>query len=563
MPDTSTLDRDLGVLRAKAQEWVTTPIAQKRELLEALRDAATEVADEWVGACCQGKGLPMHSPAAGEEWIGGAYAMIAGVTALIQTLQTIEAGKNPLDKVKARTLSGGQIALRVFPYVVQDRILLGYTGDVWLRPGVTIEQAKLGVARKLRDTNLPGEVGLVLGAGNFSSIAPLDALGKLLVDNAVVIVKLNPINAYMEPLLDRVFAPFIERGFVRITSGGADVGRYLTQHPEVDSIHLTGSAASHDAIVFGPGEEGARRKAAREPLVTKPITSELGGVSPVMIVPGRWSDSALKFHAQHVTTQRLHNSGFNCIASQVVVLSRNWPQAGRFLDYLRQAMRDAPARPAYYPGAADRQHRAVEDHPKAELLGGDDTCPRTLLTDLDPNDPNEPAFRDEYFGPVLGITALPGATPEEFLDNAVDFCNSQLYGTLGANVIATPKTIRSMGPTFDPAIARLRYGTVAINAWVAPIFAMPRGTWGAFPGHDIYNVGSGIGVVHNAFLLDANHVERSVGRGPFHPQPKPLWFINNRTSHLAGEYMTQFAAEPHLIKAMPKLTAAFTASVRG
>src|SRR5437868_522086 len=141
MPDTSTLDRDLGVLRAKAQEWVTTPIAQKRELLEALRDAATEVADEWVGACCKGKGLPMHSPAAGEEWIGGAYAMIAGVTALIQTLQTIEAGKNPLDKVKARTLSGGQIALRVFPYVVQDRILLGYTGDVWLRPGVTIEQA--------------------------------------------------------------------------------------------------------------------------------------------------------------------------------------------------------------------------------------------------------------------------------------------------------------------------------------------------------------------------------------------------------------------------------------
>ncbi len=560
---TTALDRDVAVLHSKAREWVTTPLAEKRRLLEALRVATAEVADEWVRVSCQGKGIAPNSPAAGEEWMSGPYALISNVAALIRLVEQLETGTNPLDRVRVRTLPGGRVALRAFPAVAQDLVLAGYTGHVWLRPGVTLEQAKAGVARRLRDTNLPGQVGLVLGAGNINSIPPLDGLTKLYQDNAVVMIKLNPVNAYLEPVLNRAFAPFVECGFVRITAGGIDVGSSLVRHPEVDAIHITGSSASHDAIVFGPGEEGARRKQAREPLITKPITSELGGVGPVVVVPGRWRDSALRLQAQNVATQRLHNSGFNCIATQIVVLPQNWPQAGRFLDYLRQAVRDAPGRPAYYPGSADRQRGAVEAHPEAELLGGDPDVPRTLLTDLHSDNVGEPAFRTEYFGPVLGVTRLPGATAAEFLDNAVDFCNDRLFGDLGVGLIAAPQTIRGLGPLFDAAIARLRYGTVAINCWVGPVFAMPRGTWGAFPGHDIYNVGSGVGIVHNALLLDPDHVERSVGRGPFHPWPKPVWFVTNHTAHTTGEQMTRFAAEASLSKAMPKVLAALTSSLRG
>jgi acyl-CoA reductase-like NAD-dependent aldehyde dehydrogenase len=82
-----------------------------------------------------------------------------------------------------------------------------------------------------------------------------------------VLIKLNPVNGYLEPVLNRAFAPFVERGFVRITAGGTDLGSYLVSHRGVDSIHITGNSASHDAVVFGPGEEGARRKHAREPLL--------------------------------------------------------------------------------------------------------------------------------------------------------------------------------------------------------------------------------------------------------------------------------------------------------
>jgi aldehyde dehydrogenase (NAD(P)+) len=563
MPDTAALDRDIAVLHSSARRWVTTPLSEKRRLLEALRAAAAEVADEWVRVSCQAKGIAPNSPAAGEEWLSGPYALLSNVAALARSVEQLETGRNPLDRARVRTLPNGQVALRAFPVVVQDLVLAGYTGYVWLRPGVTLDQARAGVARRLRDTDLPGQVGLVLGAGNINSISPLDGLTKLYQDNAVVLIKLNPVNAYLEPVLNQAFAPFVERGFVRITAGGAEVGSYLVRHPEVDAIHITGSSASHDAVVFGVGEEGARRKHAREPLITKPITSELGGVGAVVVVPGRWKDSALRLQAQNVATQRLHNSGFNCVATQVVVLPRSWPQAGRFLDYLRQAVQDAPDRPAYYPGAADRQQGAVEAHPKAELLGGDPDVPRTLLTDLQPDDVSDPAFCTEYFGPVLGVTYLPGATTAEFLENAVDFCNDRLLGDLGVGLIAAPKAIRALGPRFDGAVARLRYGTVAINCWVGPVFGMPCGTWGAFPGHDIYDVGSGVGIVHNALLLDPDHVERTVGRGPFHPRPKPPWFVTNRTAHTTGEQMTWFAAEASLGKAMPRVLAALTSSLRG
>jgi hypothetical protein len=324
--DRAALDADVAALRAAAGEWAATPLPEKRRLLEAVRGATAAVADEWVRVCCQGKAIAAGSPAVGEEWMSGPYALLSGVAALIRLLRGLEAGANPLDRLRVRTLPGGQVALRVFPSSPEDRLVLGYAAEVWLRSGVTLEQARAGVARRLRDPGPPGRVVLVLGAGNISSIPPLDALAKLYQDNAVALVKLNPVNAYLEPVLNRALAPFLERGFVRVTSGGADIGSYLAHHPEVDTVHITGNAASHDALVFGPGPEGARRKRAREPLLTKPVTSELGGVGPVVVVGGRWSDAALRAQAEDIATQRLHNSGFNCIATQIVVLPRSWPR---------------------------------------------------------------------------------------------------------------------------------------------------------------------------------------------------------------------------------------------
>ena len=564
--DRAELDGALSELRAGAGRWARLPVAAKRDLLLELHRGVAEVAADWVEVACGLKGIAVDSPLAGEEWMSGPYVVLAYVRALARTLQALETGRDPLRGLRMRTRGERQVALEVLPAGGYDRLLLnGYRAEVWMQAGVSREEVAASCGRRARAPGA-GRVALVLGAGNISSIAPLDVLYKLYADGDAVVVKLNPVNAALQPVLERAFAAYLQRGFVRFAAGGADVGGYLAHHPTVGAVHMTGSVAVHDAIVFGRGEQGARRKAENRPLLDKPMTSELGGVSPTIILPGRWSEDDLRYQAEHVATQKLHNCGFNCVAAQVVVLPRAWPQADRFLAYLRAAMRRAPTRPAYYPGAAERQAQTVARHPDADLLGGD--VPRTLLADLDPTDV-DPVFTTEVFAPVLAVTRLPGRTASEFLDAAVAFCNERLAGTLAANLLAHPRTLKGLGSCLEHAITRLRYGGIGVNCWSAVAYLAPRATWGGFPGSTLRDVQSGIGVVHNALLLE--HPERTVVRGPFrrfprsllHAEltlsPRPPWFVTNRTAHITTKRLTGLEASP----SARHLPGIFAAALRG
>jgi aldehyde dehydrogenase (NAD(P)+) len=145
-------------------------------------------------------------------------------------------------------------------------------------------------------------------------------------------------------VLERALRPLIDPGFLRIVTGGAEVGGELINDPRVAAVHMTGAAATHDAIVFGTGDEGAANKAAGRKLLDKPVTSELGGISPTIVLPGRWSAADLRYQAEHVATQKLHNSGFNCVASQVVIVSSDWEQKDDFL--AERSVVRGPFRPA-------------------------------------------------------------------------------------------------------------------------------------------------------------------------------------------------------------------------
>ena len=46
-------------------------------------------------------------------------------------------------------------------------------------------------------SRVTGSVALVLGAGNQTAVACMDILHKLLVDDAVVVCKMNPVNEYL------------------------------------------------------------------------------------------------------------------------------------------------------------------------------------------------------------------------------------------------------------------------------------------------------------------------------------------------------------------------------
>lgn len=549
---TSDLDQILARLAAGALGWAQTPLTERADLLDQVADLTAEHAEEWVRVATQIKQLEANSPLVGEEWLSGPYAVISSCRTLAETVRHIAAGQDVLQGYGVRPTRDGGQAVRVLPHTAYDRILFsGFTADVLTRPGVTAEQLRATAGLGERTPTRSQGVAAVLGAGNIFSIAPLDVLYQLYADNRTAILKLNPVTDPLLPVFRAVFAPLVDRDLVEIVTGGADVGERIVQDPGVASVHMTGSEATHDAIVWGVGAEAVAARAANAPRLDKPITSELGGVSPVIIVPGPWSPADLRFQAEHVATQRLQNNGSNCIAAQVVIVSADWDLKGAFLAELSRAVAGAPPRPDWYPGTAARVQQARDQHRDEVDLGPDGA--RVVLPSVDLADDAEPALAMEYFGPVLGVSELPGEGAD-YLAAAVAAANERLRGTLGANVIAHPQTIRALGAAFEEAAHDLRHGTVAVNAWTGVGFATPRATWGAFPGHTLADVQSGIGVVHNTLLLA--DTERTVIRGPFRPFPRsvlhgewsltpvPPWFVSSRTAVQTGRLLTAFAARP-------------------
>jgi len=538
------IDRHLATLAARAPAWAALPLDERIDCLRALLSATSAAAPGLVADTCAAKGFsPLQ---AGEEWVATVISMLRTMRILLHTLEGIRRrGRVPLPESAIRVRPDGQVTVRVVPVDVYDRLLYrGVVGDLWVDPEVSRAdlEANMGSFYTKGVTPRPA-VSLVLGAGNVASITALDVVHKLFVDGSTVLLKFSRVSEYMAPHFERAFGGLISAGFVRTVYGGrADNGDYLVRHPAVDGIHMTGSGSSYDAVVWGP--DPAARKAAGTPIIDKPVTCELGNVSPVILVPGRWSARALRLRAEDVATQITHNAGYNCNAARVVVLPRSWPQREAFMGELRRVLGSLPRRPAYYPGAEAIYDRYLASHGKTELFGVREpgVLPTALLMDLDPEG-DHLIFREEPWCPLAATTSLPGETAADYLGRAVAFCNERLAGTLDATLIVDGATARALGPAYDAALAALRYGTVAVNIWSAAGFVFGSTPWGGFPGHTPASIGSGVGFVHNARLVDRG--QKGVIRAPFSLFPKPPWFVTHRHGDRALSRVAALAADPH------------------
>jgi acyl-CoA reductase-like NAD-dependent aldehyde dehydrogenase len=541
--DTQLLDHSIEALQRSKDAWAQLPPARKADYLDGILRRYRGVAARQVQLSNRAKGIEEGTPRSGEEW-AQPYLAARLLRLLRDSLRQVAAhGRPRLPRGAVRTRPNGQLAARVFPLSVFDRMLFpGFRAEVWMQPGAT--------EVTLAEPTAPGKVALVLGAGNVAGAGFSDLVHKLFVENQVCLFKHNPVTDYLAPILDEAFADLIRDGFLRLASGGGDAGGYLCRHPGIDEIHLTGSDRTYEAIVFGAGEEGRRRKAENRPLLTKRFTCELGNASPLIVVPGPWRDADIRFHAANIATQMVVNCGFNCLSSRVLVLARDWPRSADLMNALREVLVATPQRKAYYPGAEDRYDRVVAANPTAEPIGprSPGVLPYTLVPGIDPAESANPCFASECFLPLLAQTSLPGASAGQFLENAVEFCNRTLWGTLSASILVHPSTRRRLGGALEQALEALRYGTVAVNQWTALGYMWCSPGWGAWPGHTPADIQSGIGVVHNTFLFDKP--EKSVIHGPFRLWPTPVWFITSPRTHRVLPRLFELEYEPSLRKAL-------------
>ena len=550
------MDAAVQALQSHKDEWVTRTVRERIALLDRLIQDFAAIAPRWVAACLQAKSVAEDAPTASEEWAVGPWPVLKNLRQLRQSLSDIETYGRPRIPGPVTTRAGDQVVAQVFPQTTYDRLFFyGVTAEVWMEPGVTVEELPQTQATAYQAQQYEGKVALVLGAGNVSSIGPMDILYKLFIEDQVVLFKTNPVNAYLGSLIEESFRALVEPGFLRVVNGGAVEGAYLCNHPGIDEIHITGSDKTFDAIVFGPGSEGAARKAEHKPLLTRRVTGELGNVSPVIVVPGPWSASDIAYQSEHLVTMLTNNAGFNCNATRVIIDHASWAQRDQLLQQMRQVLTGIPPRAAYYPGAQQRHQTFVAEHPEAEQFGTptNGQLPWTLIAGVDPGNAEDMCFTTEVFCSLFAETPIEAANVPEYIDRAVAFANEHLWGTLNATIIVHPKSLKDPAITaaVERAVADLRYGTVGVNYWAGAGFALSVTTWGAFPGHDIANIQSGTGVVHNSLMF--SRPQKSVLRGPFRSIPTPPWFVTRgKMARKLFPKLTEFEAAPSPLK-VPEL----------
>ncbi len=540
-------------LREHAREFARLSVGQKLDLLHDIGRRTRDAASDWVHAACTAKGIPADAPVAGEEWIAGPGLTLRNIRFLIRSLGEIrQRGVPVIEDKRVADLPHGAVSVKVTPYDGYDAALYGgIVAETWLATGIRRTDISSHQASFYKKKDPEGGVSLVLGAGNVASIPPMDVLYKMFVDGNVCILKMNPVNEYLGPFIERAFKPLIDKGYLAVVYGGAEVGAYLAHHELVDDLHITGSDKTHDVIVWGPpGPEREDRKRRNDPLLKKPITSELGNVSPVLVLPGPYTDDEIGSMAANVAGMVCNNGSFNCNAAKMLVVPKGWDRRELFVRKLSEILAHVPPRKAYYPGAFQRFEALTDGHADVRKIGQvtSQTLPWTLVLGLDPEDRQEKNFTNEPFCSILSEVAIGSMDPLAFIEAAVPFANDRLWGTLSAMLFVHPTLQADSGtnPAIEGAIRDLRYGTVAVNVWPALAYALCSTPWGGHPSATLSDIQSGLGWVHNTVMLE--DIEKCVVRAPLKPKPKHVYFPGHKTLHTLGRRLVAFEAEPSWLK---------------
>lgn len=404
----SDLELSMQRLNEHKDEWAALPLREIIRLFEAVLQNLILVADEWVEKDIQNRGLtPAHWDAA-VSYFGGPIMTIHTLRAYLQSLKDIEHDGKPRIPGKITTKSNGQVAVQVYPTSLYEKILFtGFKGEVWLDPGIKVNDHAIAQANNYLYPKRTGKVALVLGAGNVSALTINDTYHQLINERNVVLIKVHPVTEYLGELLIKIFAPLIQRGFLQVVYGGAAEGVYLCQHELIEAIHITGSDKTYENIVYGSGDVGEQNKRNRQPMLTKQITSELGNVTPAIIIPGPWTQADIEYQAENLATTMTVNSGFNCISTRVIIQHESWQLRSQLMDKLCEQLQHIPLCKSYYPGAQKRISEIVSRKPEAKQIGiaQSSESPWTVIQNLDAENNQEECFSAEVFGGFTTETA--------------------------------------------------------------------------------------------------------------------------------------------------------------
>jgi len=252
----------------------------------------------------------------------------------------------------------------------------------------------------------------------------------------------------------------IPDGVVNVVPGpGEPTGTALTGHPDVDTITFTGSVPTGRAIMRAAAEH------------VTPVTLELGGKNPAVVLPDADLDSAVEW----IETGIFTNAGQVCSAADRAIVHEDVHD--EFVDRIVERAESytvAPGTedPDLGPLVSDAQLDRVAGYVDvgkregATVATGGSVLDRpghfyepTVLTGVEPG---MRIAQEEIFGPVL--TVIPFTEDAE----ALEIANGVDYGLVGG--VFTTDVTRAMR-----FVRRIEAGNVYVNKWFGDTVQTPFG----------------------------------------------------------------------------------------
>lgn len=245
------LDRAVAAARRAFADWSRRSLAERRDLIHRFAKRLRESSDEIAPALTREQGKPL-SDARGEVMIAAHH---------LEALSSLELPDEELLRDDG-----------------QNHIVQRY------RP--------LGVVGGIAPWNFPVALGM-------------HKVAQALYTGNTLVLKPSPYTPLSTLLVGAITREVFPPGVVNILAGGDDLGRWMTEHRDIDKISFTGSVPTGKRVLASVGA------------TLKRVTLELGGNDPAIVL----EDADLSAAATGVFRSSFYNCGQICMAIKRVYIA--------------------------------------------------------------------------------------------------------------------------------------------------------------------------------------------------------------------------------------------------
>ena len=337
----------------------------------------------------------------------------------------------------------------------------------------------------------PLGVVLVIGPWNYPFFLCMSPVVAAVAAGNAVVIKPSELAPATSELIARLVPLYLDPEAVRVVEGAADVTQDLM------------SQGFDHALFTGGTEIGRKIMAAAAPTLT-PVTLELGGKSPVLVL----ADADLDVTARRIAWTKLLNSGQTCIAPDYILADRSIAKelTDKIVATIAKFRADQkdPSLRIVNERQFDRLVSIISATGGTVVTGGGSdrstlSIEPTVVVDPPPDDS---VMADEIFGPILPIITVGSA------DEAVAFVNSRPKPLALYVFTSSQQKGRDL-------VDRMPSGGAVINhiAMHCLVPQLPFGGVGA----------SGMGAYHGQWGFEALSHRRAVLSKPAKPDPSLLY----------------------------------------